>query len=501
MTPARVVGLEVERTDVVLVPDPERVVLRFFVPGREDVGPGDSRAGPVIERVLALSERAVVAELAGVVDRFAHRHRDLVQSFDRHAALVEHRFDDGPALSLARRRLLGATFSHEYTIEGAALCNPSIVADPVQPVPDETAFILSVRGIGEGHRSSIGFRQGVVRANGDVEVERSGPFTRTGSIRPGTHHRSVLHRKLSELDDDHENAEFVLDALPAEFGDCQLEERLAVLADDAATRRHVDQTGNHLRMLASSSYGVDFPTETVLSERVLWPTSPIEGHGMEDARFVEIVDGSAPRYCATYTAFDGKNIGQNLLTTEDFSSFEATPMAGVAARWKGLALFPRQIGGRYVALSRADRETNSVAFSPDLRCWDTSTVIQSPQRPWEMVQLGNCGSPIETLDGWLVLTHGVGALRTYSIGAILLDLDDPTTVIAAAHEPILRPMPDGRNGYVPNVVYTCGALAVRGQLILPFGIGDQTIAIATMSIADVLGSMRPVRSVRRRRAR
>jgi len=477
------------RTDIALTPDPSRVVLRFFVPGREDVGPGDSRAGSVIDRILALTESEVASELADVVARFDHRHRHLVRSFELHAAGVDHRLEDAAPLSSARRQLLGAVFSHEYSIEGAALCNPSIVALPEQQVAGSTSFALSTRCIGEGHRSSIGFRTGSVTDGGEVQLDTPGEFPQIGTIGPGTHRREVLHRKLADIHDDHENASFVLDPLPDRFGDEHLHERLAVLLEDAATRRHAADTAAHLHTLGCSSYVATFPAETALSERVLWPTSPIERHGMEDARFVEMVDGSAPRYCATYTAFDGTNIGQNLLTTEDFLTFEATPMAGIAARGKGLALFPRQIDGRFIALSRADRETNSVAFSDDLLCWDSSTVIQTSAQPWELVQLGNCGSPIETDEGWLVLTHGVGAVRTYSIGAILLDLDDPTRVIGSGREPILRPTADGRDGYVPNVVYTCGALAVDDLLVVPFGIGDQRIAVATMSIRDLISSM------------
>jgi predicted GH43/DUF377 family glycosyl hydrolase len=218
----------------------------------------------------------------------------------------------------------------------------------------------------------------------------------------------------------------------------------------------------------------------------------MERHGMEDARFVEITDGSAPRYCATYTAFDGVDIAQNLLTTDDFATFTVTPMAGAAARGKGLALFPRRVGGRYLALSRFDRETNSLASSDDLRCWDRSSTIQTPTAAWEILQVGNCGSPVETAEGWLVLTHGVGPLRTYAIGALLLDLDEPHRVVAATAGPILTPAHHG--GYVPNVVYSCGAIVVGGRLVLPYGLGDRTIAVATVDVEDLLGTMRPTRA-------
>ena len=478
-------------TGIDLRPDPSRVVLRFFVPGREDVGPGDSRASAVMDRVLDLTTAQVDAELASLRARFARRHADLEGSFARHAELASVRLDTSIGLSDERFLILGAAFSHEYAVEGAALCNPSIVAGP-DPAADGTMrFVMSVRGIGEGHRSSIGFRTGSVSALGEVVLDPAGRQVQVGAIGPGTHHRSVLHRKLHDLDDDHDNAAFVLDALPAQFDDERLADRLQVLSEDAATRRHADVTSEHLLRIAAGSYSVAFADVAELGERVLWPYAADERHGMEDARFVEITDGSAPRYCATYTAFDGSDINQYLLTTEDFRTFTAGPMAGAAARGKGLALFPRQVGGRFVALSRADRETNALAFSDDLRCWDEMQPLQAPSRPWEVLQLGNCGSPVETGAGWLVLTHGVGPMRSYSIGALLLDLDDPTRVLASTARPLLEPGPQQQDGYVPNVVYTCGALAHGDHLLVPYGIGDQRIAMAVFSIAALIDSMEP----------
>jgi predicted GH43/DUF377 family glycosyl hydrolase len=312
-----------------------------------------------------------------------------------------------------------------------------------------------------------------------------------GARWPGTHHRAVLHRMLADCGDDHENAAFVLDALPDRFDDEQLRERIDALNAESSIRKHTTATVANLERLAECSYRVAFSPSSDLSERVLWPRSPIEHFGMEDARFVEITDGSAPRYCATYTAFDGTQITQSLVTTDDLETFVVSPMAGAAAQGKGLALFPRRIGERHVALSRADRETNSIAYSDDLRCWDTSQTIQTPRRPWEIIQLGNCGSPIETTEGWLVLTHGVGPMRTYSIGAMLLDLDEPHRVVATLDRPLIAPSRSG--GYVPNVVYSCGALAIDDLLVLPYGEGDRTISIVTLSVQDVLATMRPGR--------
>ena len=476
-----------------LRPDPARVVTRLFVAGREDVGPGDSRATPVLLRVLALSEDEVAASMRDLDERFAHRHRTMHATFREHAEVVTARIDGAAdTMSEARRLLLGAAFTHEYAIEGAALCNPSAVLYPDVDSAGTAAFVISVRGIGEGHRSSIGFRTGSVTADGVVTLHAAEPFPMIGLAVPAPNRRAVLHAKLDERDDDRENAAFVLDPLPEVFDDAALTERFEALTADVATRRHTGDTIANILQVASSSYRIDFPAEVALSERVLWPQSPAERHGMEDARFVRFVDDDGNVvYYATYTAFDGVNIAQHLLETDDFMSFTASPLAGASAQGKGLALFPRKVHGRYVALSRSDRESNSVAYSDDMRCWHTSEQIQAPERPWELLQLGNCGSPIETDAGWLVLTHGVGAMRTYSLGVLLLDLDQPEHVIASSLLPIVTPTTGRRDGYVPNVVYSCGGFAHGDTLVLPYGIADQTIAIATMSIGALLASLQP----------
>ena len=475
-----------------LRPDPRRVVARLFVPGREDSGVGDSRAVPVIDRLLHLDSAVVDEAMRDLDQRFEGRHRDLHRMLSEHAAKVTSRIDSAIELTNARVLLIGASFTHEYSIEGAALCNPSAVQYPVQDENGDITFVMSVRGVGEGHRSSIGFRAGRLTHDGVVTIDAPAPYAETAPGQPGAHRRSVFHAKLGELADDRQNAAFVLGPLPEVFSTSELDSRIEALTDDRATRPNTSATIANLRDLAASSYRVEFPPNTELSERVLWPQAPTESHGMEDARFVRFVDddGSACYY-GTYTAYNGTDIAQHLLTTTDFLSFTASPMAGPAAIGKGLALFPRRIGGQYVALSRADRETNGVAFSDDLHCWPTADTIQVPTRPWEMLQLGNSGSPIETSAGWLVLTHGVGPMRTYSIGALLLDLDDPRRVIAAVDEPLLRPQATTRDGYVPNVVYSCGGFAHGDTLVFPYGIGDQRIAIATFSIKRLLGSMTP----------
>jgi predicted GH43/DUF377 family glycosyl hydrolase len=481
---------EVTETGIVLNPDHSRVIIRFFVPGREDVGPGDSRAAPVIDRILGLDEGDVERALRDVDDRFAHRHESLHQTFSDHAAMVMPRIHPDVSLSKARELLLGATFTHEYSIEGAALCNPSAVLHPLQDNSGDAKFVLSVRGVGEGHRSSIGFRTGTVTAAGAITVDAPGPFPRLGTTTSGHHSRDVFHGKLADLDDDRENASYVLDPMPDRFDNADLRASIDRLAADGATRRNTATTIDNLRSIARASYRVDFEPLGDISEQVLWPRAPAESHGMEDARFVRFVneDGSVVYY-ATYTAFDGTNVSQQLLDTTDFASFTASPISGAAAAGKGLALFPRQVGGRYAALSRSDRETNAVAFSNDLGRWDSAETIQVPDRSWEILQLGNCGSPIETADGWLVLTHGVGPMRTYSLGVLLLDLDQPQRVLARSVHPILAPTPARRDGYVPNVVYSCGGFAHNDILVLPYGIADQSISIATLSIEQLLSTL------------
>lgn len=478
-----------------LLPDPSRVVAQLFVAGHEIVGGSESRASGVVGRILALDEADVQHRLDDLLERFGRRHRDLMDTFSRHADRIANRLDPESELSKERWLLLGATFTHEYAIEAASLCNPSMVAHPDQTSAPAggVRFVMSVRGIGEGHRSSIGFRTGTVTSDGVVAIEKADPFPTLGSVHPGVFDRATFKGRLRTLGKDGESAAFVLDHLAATFTAAELEARLTTLAAQRDTRRNASATAAVLRAIATCSYSSHFAEDTHLSERVLWPAMAAESHGMEDARFVRFVDDDGEEtYYATYTAFDGTAVGQQLLQTTDFVSFSSSPLVGPAATNKGLALFPRRIGGRFAALSRHDRETNAVAFSDTLGDWGTAVTFQAPARDWEVIQLGNCGSPIETEAGWLVLTHGVGPMRTYSIGALLLDLDDPTTVVATLSEPLLSPAGNEQDGYVPNVVYTCGALRHGDTLVIPYGIADSAVAVATVAVPDLLAAMLPV---------
>ncbi len=482
----------VTRSPQRLAANPSRVIARLFVPGQEGFEHQESRTGAVLARILALDEGQVRSSLDDVVIRFNGRHRDLASTFRRHAHELADRLDPDWELSEARKLLLGAAFTSEYAIEGAALCNPSIVAHPDQAgtVAGSLRFVMSVRGIGEGHRSSIGFRTGAIDAAGGITIDDPAPFATIGAAEPAPLDAAVFRSELARLDDAGEAADYVLDGLGERFTQAALDQQLARLETSLSTRRHAKETISLLRSIAERSYAVEFSDRITLSERVLWSSMGAERAGMEDARFVRFIDddGSITFY-ATYTAYSGSHISQQLLETTDFQSFTSAPIVGPAAANKGLALFPRRIRGRFAAMSRSDRESNTVAYSDNLCVWTSALPCQSPTRTWEVLQLGNCGSPIETDAGWLVLTHGVGPMRTYRIGAILLDLDDPTRILSQLPQPLLSPATDEQDGYVPNVVYSCGALVHADTLVLPYGISDAAIGIGTVPLPELLAAL------------
>lgn len=470
--------------------DPARVIAKLFVPGHPEPRGGRQVTDAVIH-VLALDEEQVSEGLADLLGRFGHRHRDLTTTFEHHADRIANRLPEGTVLTDERRMLLGATFTHEYSIEAAALCNPSFVAAPSQAGARAGTLdlIMSTRGIGEGHRSSIGFRAASVDEQGHVAVEATGPYAGAGTVSSGTLHADAFRGMARRMRDDVEATTWVLDALGDQFTRAELDRRLAELEDQNDTRPGVAPTIGRLRALAERGYCVDFDPSFAIDERVLYPVARAEVNGVEDARFVRFEDGDRAVYYATYTAYDGRDIVQQLLETVDFCTFEASPLQGPAASNKGLALFPRRINGHFAALSRHDGTSNAIAFTDDIRHWPSATALVGRTRLWSSIQVGNCGSPIETEAGWLVLTHGVGPMRTYSIGACLLDLDDPTRMIGELAEPLLRPGPEERDGYVPNVVYSCGAVRHGPNLVIPYGIGDASIGFATASIDAVLGEM------------
>ncbi|MFL6073827.1 MAG: glycoside hydrolase family 130 protein [Mycobacteriales bacterium] len=474
--------------------DPRRVITRLFLPG-EEVPEASSRTAAVLDRILSLPEPEVATLLADTTAGFTGRHRDLEATLLRHYQAVGHRLNRPARLSRQRQLLIGAYFTHEYAVEAAALFNPSMVAHPDQSgmPPGQVRFVMSVRGVGEGHLSSIGFRTGRVGPGTTLSVDEVGGPLVTGTRRAPVYERALFQAKLVDLGGDSETAAFVLDGLPARFDPARLAQATSVLHPQLLSHPTARQILDQIRLVAAASYDVEFPVDSTLDERVLWPTGPTEAHGMEDARFVRFVDDDqAVTYYATYTAFDGAGVAPQLLETRDFRTFHVTQLAGTAASNKGMALFPRRLDGRFLALSRGDGESIALSSSPDGRCWEPAKALWGPTYGWELIQVGNCGSPVETERGWLVLTHGVGPLRTYRIGAILLDRHDPARVIATLPEPLLAPADDEREGYVPNVVYSCGPLLHHDVLTIPYGISDSGIGFAHLHVAELLERMLPI---------
>ncbi len=475
-----------------LLPDSSRVIAPLFVPGHYLLGEREERTSDVVEHILSLGDDEVVEALASVMRRFGGRHRDLAGIFRHHADRVGDRLPPTVKLSEPRWLLLGATFTHEYAVEAAALCNPSAVALPDQSdtPAGSLRFVMSVRQIGEGHRSSIGFRTGLIDHDGQVKVDGTGPITTAGSIGAGYLDVNAFRGPAVPPTDDVEATNWVLDGLAEHFTVGELDVRLSQLADQQDTRCDTANTVHRLRQLAARTYTSAFPPASELSERVLFPAAAVESRGMEDARFSRFVeDDGIVTYYATYTAFNGTAVVQQLLETQDFLTFSMSPLLGAAASNKGTALFPRRIDGQFVALTRYDNERIAIAFSDDIRRWPTAIPLDCPSAAWEKVQVGNCGPPIETRDGWLVLTHGVGPMRTYCIGAWLLDLEDPTKVIGRLHQPLITPLSDEQDGYVPNVVYSCGGFLHNATVVIPYSIGEAAIGIATVSFPDLVAAI------------
>jgi predicted GH43/DUF377 family glycosyl hydrolase len=486
-------SIQVRRARHRLLPDARRVLAKQYLPGDDVALPGASRANLLMARVLAIPEAEVEALNADIARHFDARHRDLMHTFEVHFEAVAHHVPDAASISADRRRLIGAYFTHEYSTEGAALFNPSIV-----PAPDQSGlpsgakrFVMSLRAVGEGHLSSIEFRSGVLDANGEIGLDDPGTYLVAGTRTAPSHfEKSRFSVKLQELGANNDLSTRVLSWLGDRFTPDELEASLAARETHGPAPALWFETAKIIRALASSNYVTTFPASSNIGERVIFPAGPHETRGMEDARFVLFteIDGST-KYYATYTAYDGFSILPQLIETEDFVRFTVSTLNGAAAQNKGMALFPRRIGGKYVMLSRRDRENLHLSTSNDVHLWDDLAELYQPRRPWELLQVGNCGSPIETPAGWLVLTHGVGPMRRYAIGALLLDLEDPERVIGHLPAPLIEPDESEREGYVPNVLYTCGALVHGGELVVPYGFSDSGIAFAQVPMAGLLQAL------------
>lgn len=479
----------VTRTEHVLEPDPRRVVARPFVPGEANFGGSADRVNRIVERVRQLSDSEVAAELESTHRRSADRHRDIESVWQANADLAITLTETGDSLDADRRRFVGMAFTQEYTFESTALCNPSMVAIAEESREGDLEFVMSARSIGEGHLSSISFRGGVVSSTGSVSLDPTSEWAGNGTRSSRQMDRAIFRDRLGELGADNDVSARVLADLDPQFSLTDLVAALAHLAESDVTPAMRFETERAMHWLASSNYDLTFG-DVPLSERLISPAGPTESRGMEDARFVRFRDDDGSvRFYATYTAFDGFEVLPQLIETTDFVKFRIATLAGACARSKGMALFPRRIAGEYAALARTDNESTFVMTSSHVRRWDVAELALRPTEAWEIIQAGNCGSPIETDDGWLVLMHGVGTMRRYVLSAVLLDLDEPTKVLARLREPLLEPQEDERNGYVPNVVYSCGGMLHGDFLVIPYGFSDTGIRLATVSLESLLAGM------------
>jgi len=477
--------LLIERKPVKVYPDPKRVIARFFFNG-------DQRAIDVVKHVMSLTEVEVFGIISPLLQEYSKRHRNITKILTRHCKKIKHCIEDAgfdfESLEKYQRLLLGSYFTHEYSIESAAFFNPSIVDDPDQSdlVEGERRVIISFRAVGEGHISSVVFRRALIDRNNDITVIPAGNYIDEAEvIKNAVYNKKLFLKKAADSKIDVE----VLDEVGV-----QLEDKF-----DYATLRKIILDSKNLQeedirkleydkilWLSDTYHEISFSRDTDISDRVIFPISEFERKGIEDARFVRFVkdDGSIVYY-ATYTAFDGAMIMPKLLQTTDFYDFKISPLHGVGAQNKNLALFPRKINGKYAMMSRIDGCNNYLMYSDKLTVWDNPVKLQSPKFPWEFIQIGNCGSPIETEAGWLVITHGVGPMRRYCLGASLFDLNDPSIEIGRLREPLVIPNNDEREGYVPNVLYSCGAIIHNGELIIPYGLSDYCSSFAGVGL-DVL---------------
>jgi predicted GH43/DUF377 family glycosyl hydrolase len=481
-------ALKAKRTGVVLHPDPKRVLFRPFFPGN------DERAVKVIARVLALTEEECHAELLQVLREFEGRHMRLAHYFQRRFEQNRAHLAIDRPISRERQLLIGAYFTQEYSLESAALFNPSMVWHPDQSglAEGERRFVLSLRATGEGHISSLVFRSGVIDGQNRIRLDPVSRFVTTPETIPDrSFEKALFGRKLHEMGLSGPFTEAVLSRLEARFPFSAL--RAAV---DEARRTvrlpaaEIDNVAGGILTLAGSNYEVRFSEDEQLSERIIFPSGPNEIRGIEDARFVQFTDDDGlVTYYATYTAYNGRVFIPQLLETPDFVQFKVSTLNGPAVQNKGLALFPRKVSGHYAVVSRQDNENIYLMYSDNIHFWYTKQLLLKPAYPWEFVQLGNCGSPIETEAGWLVLSHGVGPIRKYSIGAFLLDRDDPARVIGRTPEPILTPDENEREGYVPNVVYSCGGQIHGRTLVIPYAMSDYASSIALIDLPELLDEL------------
>ncbi len=483
----------IERKPNRFYPDFKRIIIRFFYNSVE-------RSKDLVQKVIDMNEEDVEVTLTQTLREFAKRHRNLTKKFKQHYEKIKDLLKDTSIdfkhLSEEKKLLIGSYCSMEYSIKSAAFFNPSMVESPDQTGLEEGSkrVIVSFRATGEGHVSSIVFHTGVIDYKGDMHFEKSGRYVdEAETVRLHNYNKKTFINKLSEMKVDKGIISQVIEPLNEKFVYNELLRSVNDALDKNNANENTKRAIREIIWLADSQYEIKFSRDTDISERVIFPISTTERKGIEDARFVRFVDDDGEvTYYATYTAYDGYTILPKLILTKDFHNFEVKPLHGEGAQNKNLALFPRKINGQYVMLSRIDGINSYIGFSDNINIWDEPVKIQEPKYPWEYIQVGNCGAPEETADGWLVITHGVGPVRRYCLGASLLDLDNPTKEIGRLEQPLLIPNEEEREGYVPNVVYSCGAMIHNNKIIIPYGLSDTGSGFMSVDIQELLKKLVPV---------
>jgi predicted GH43/DUF377 family glycosyl hydrolase len=486
--------LSIERKPIRVNPDPKRVIARFFFNGND-------RAKEVIQRVMEISEEIAFGIISPILQEYSKRHRNITRVLNRHCSKLKPLFGelniDYDTLSVNRKLLIGSYFTHEYSIESAAFFNPSIVEDPDQTELEDgqRRVIISFRAVGEGHISSITFRRGLIDKDNNITIIPAGDYIDEAEIvRNAVYNKKLFFDKaaITQINID------VLNELESKLDHHFEYANLRRIIIDSQKLQESDMKKleyDKVLWLADSYYEIVFSLDTDISDRVIFPISEYERKGIEDARFVHFTnDDGSKLYYATYTAYDGSLIMPKLLQTTDFYSFKIMPLYGAGAQNKNLALFPRKINGKFVMISRIDGCNNYIMYADKINIWEKPVLLQQPKFSWEFVQIGNCGSPIETKDGWLMITHGVGPMRRYVLGVSLLKLDDPAIEIGRLKEPLLIPNSDEREGYVPNVLYSCGAIVHNEKLIIPYGVSDSSTAFAEVGLQQLLDKLKEDKS-------
>lgn len=474
--------LSIERKEVKVYPDPRRVIARFFFNGEE-------RALFLIKKILEMNNEQVFSIISPLLQDFSKRHRNITKKLMKHCERVRPYIEklgaDYNQMNDYVKYLIGAYFTHEYSIESAAFFNPSIIIDPDQSYLEEgqQRLLISFRAVGEGHISSVVFRRAMIDKHNNIMVIPAGNYIdEAEKMHPTIYQKKLFLKKGEEADINQDFLKDVDEKLEERF-DYESLKRLVLEAKDQTKDERTIRQYNQILALSDSYRRISFSRDTDISDRVIFPISDFERKGIEDARFVRFTkENGQITYYATYTAYDGIHIMPKLLQTNDFYDFKTSPLNGEGAKNKNLALFPRKINGKFVMMSRIDGWNNYLMYSDNINVWDDPIKIQSPLYPWELVQIGNCGSPIETKHGWLVMTHAVGPMRRYCIGASLLDLEHPEKEIGRLKEPLIMPNPDEREGYVPNVVYSCGSIIHNGELIIPYGLSDHSSGFASVNL-------------------